>query len=432
MVKKILSVIIFILFTLSLLPQSQINIYIGIGGSDYGYEFPQMPITGVNSTVIYYNISVSGSSPSTQQNTCILINKTQVFVQNVLWYYGKYENPEWGIEIWYHGSLQIAFYMTPTITGNKYTLITLWNYNKSGVLITFYLSNGTETFNETYYIPGKYNGLFNIQGTVIVGYGNGATAYLAPGFNVSISTTVEIHGKWYTPPVIFSGLPNTGENAVCGRAYLSTNNRVFVVYNNTNGKQIFELQFLALPSVIIFGDEAIVFPFDSLWEIKYPNGSVSFFVNETKYVEGAIVCPYGITNLPYQSNIPNVTHFKLEKKYHVVYDNYSFWVPQKEYVFILINNSYVPILIDNSTTISNSSNTAVPTATTTVTQTSVTTVTSFITVTHNSYITIHEITTVTTTVFKNVYNSSEFYIEEIILLLIILGLVLYLLIRNKK
>ena len=427
-----------ILPIVSLLTYSQINIYVGVGSSDYGYEFPIMQISGINSTITYYCVNVTSQIPSAQQNVCLSINNTQVFVQNVLWYYGSRTYPEWGISLYYNGSYH-TYDIQPVMTGESYTLTTLWHYNGSGVEITFYMSNGTKVLNVSRYLPGVYRGLaISCPGTVIVGYGDSSIAYFAPGFNVSVSTTIEVGGKWYVPPAIFSGLPNTGESAVHGRAYLGTGNRVFVVYNETR-EGLYEPQVLALPSVIITGNKVVVFPFNSLWVIRYPNGTSSYFVNETQYVSGAEVCPYGNISLPFQDRLPNVTHFMLEKLYYVIsnvpiYGSKSFYVPQEEYVFALVDGSYEPVLIDGNTTIDLSTTEQATKVTFTTTSTVTSTVTDYVTTTVaqttiTSYVTVHIVTSIITSITQP---SPSKKLYEGAIAVIVTELIIFLLFRGWR
>ncbi|BCU66787.1 hypothetical protein HS7_02240 [Sulfolobales archaeon HS-7] len=440
----LLMAIVIALSALAMLTYSQIGICVGIGPDDYGYEFPVMQINGINSTITYYNISTTSQIPSVQQNVCLSINDSPIFVQNVLWYYGEDFHPGWGISIFYDGSYHIVS-TELEMTGNTYVLTMVWQNNGSGVVIDFCLSNITWKDDISKYVPGVYGGVVGTNsGTVVVGYGNGSTAYFAPGFNVSISSEIKVNDKWYVPPAIFSGFPNTGESAVYGRAYLAPRNTVFVVYNNTRN-MLYEPQILALPSLIISGNKVLVFPFNSLWVIKYPNGTSSIFVNQTEYVEGAEVYPYGNFSLPYDNLLPNVTQFKLQKLYHVVsevriYGSNNFWVPQEEYVFTLINGSYEPILINGSTsknittttsstsTLTSSTNASILTLTVTKTITETVTQTKTIVLPDETFITLHEVTTVVTTVIQSDY-FKKFY--ELVAAVVIAEVIILLIFRKK-
>jgi len=184
----------------------------------------------------------------------------------------------------------------------------------------------------------------------------------------------------------------------------------------------------------------LTFPFGSLWVIKYPNGSTSYFINETTFVQGATVCPFGNMTLPFLAANPlfsHLTSFILNKTYyvtsnHLIYCEKQFWVPQPEYVFVLVNGIYEPVLINESENIyvSNQSTTTLTTSsqgqiTSDQNITSTVTITSTIT----SYVTIHVVTSVITYITTTVTNSAELY--KGVIITIAIGLIGYLLLRKK-
>ncbi|MEJ2778248.1 hypothetical protein [Stygiolobus sp. RP850M] len=435
-----LAVIFTSLFSLTL-ASSQIVLTVEKGANDYGYEFPTMQINGINSTVTYYYVNVTSQVPSTQENVYLIVNNTPILVQNVFWYYGPYGDQQWLSSIYYNGIYHMKSFSFPS-KSKKYVLTTVWKYNGSGLLVTFTISNGTFSHQQVCYLPGTYGRVAatTYPGTVVAGYRNASTAYLGKGFNVSISTEYLYDGKWYVPPAIIDGFKNISDSAVYGKACLATGNKVFVVYNDIHGVMYYVGEDLALPSVIISGNKVLTFPFGSLWVIKYPNGSTSYFINETTFIQGAIVCPFGNITLPFLAVNPlffHLTSFILNKTYyvtsnHLIYCEKQFWVPQPEYVFVLVNGIFEPILINESENIyvSNQSTTTLTTSsqgqiTSDQTITSTVTITSTIT----SYVTIHVVTSVITYITTTVTNSAELY--KGVIITIAIELIGYLLLRKK-
>jgi hypothetical protein len=388
-----------------------------IGPTDYGYEFFQYQLCGITARITFYCLNYTGKIPSIQQNFCIGLNASQIFVQNVMRYIGKCFNPVWETSLYYNGSYHI-FMMTPDLTGNTYNLTTLI-YNGTGyVKIVFLISNYTNTFKHCVTLKGIYRGIVgSLEGTVIAGYGCGETVTLEKGTKLEISSLYLYKGKWYVPAIILGNAPDTGEAAYCGKVCLLPCNTVLVTYNDSHGEYC--IDYLALPSVIIFNNTVKVFPYNSLWEIEYPNGSTRYFVNCTTFVEGSRVCPVDV--------VGNYT-FLLNKTYLVkscipIYGEKEFYIPKAEYLFYVENGSYHKIFVNGSETIlfhnSSSYNT---TSNNSVRFTNTNLQTS---TTRSNNLTSSEDPIISTRLYKNPHSPTrEFLIISFIALIVIVALLL--------
>ncbi|MCY0860618.1 MAG: hypothetical protein OWQ54_09335 [Sulfolobaceae archaeon] len=327
------------------------------GPTNYGYEFGYVKMNGIMSIITMYNLSVAISSPmiSIQQNICLNVNGENVFVQNVIQPL-TVNKSIWITSVYYNG-----YYNTTSFSyliGSEINLTTIWTPEGNTTIITFYASNGTLTFDKTYTLKGRFIGVIYdgyIIGTVVGGYGNGATAYLAKGFNISIVSFYEYNGSWYVPPVAYSGYPNTGENAFNGTAYYY-DGKVWVVYGNSSGPQL-----LYNFSVVVVNNTVYTFPPNSLWVLN--NGRESFFVNKTSFENGAELSPFMIINHT----------FVLEKKIELVFPqpveidgvrSKVFYLPSPEAVYIdeggklvaeYINSSSYSVIVNSSSTTTSSS-----------------------------------------------------------------------------
>ncbi|MDT7901785.1 MAG: hypothetical protein RRE78_07835 [Acidianus sp.] len=395
-----------------------------IGPTDYGYEFFQYQLFGITARITFYCLNYTGKIPSIQQNFCIVLNACQIFVQNVMWYIGKCFNPVWETSLYYNWSYH-RFIMTPDLTGNTYNLTTLI-YNGTGyVKIVFLISNCTNTFKHCVTLKGVYRGIVgSLEGTVIAGYGCGETVTLEKGTKLEISSLYLYKGKWYVPAIILGNGQNTAEAAYCGKVCLLPCNTVLVTYNDSHGEYC--IDYLALPSVIIFNNTVKVFPYNSLWEIEYPNGSTRYFVNCTTFVEGSRVCPVDV--------VGNYT-FLLNKTYLVkscipIYGEKEFYIPKAEYLFYVENGSYHKIFVNGSETIlfhnsssyNTTSNNSVSSTTTNL-QTSTTT---------GNNLTSSKDSIISTRLYKNPHSPTrEFLIISFIALIVIVALLLLVLRGNK-
>jgi hypothetical protein len=315
--------------------------------------------------------------------------------------------------------------MTPDLTGNTYNLTTLI-YNGTGyVKIVFLISNCTNTFKHCVTLKGVYRGIVgSLEGTVIAGYGCGETVTLEKGTKLEISSLYLYKGKWYVPAIILGNGQNTAEAAYCGKVCLLPCNTVLVTYNDSHGEYC--IDYLALPSVIIFNNTVKVFPYNSLWEIEYPNGSTRYFVNCTTFVEGSRVCPVDV--------VGNYT-FLLNKTYLVkscipIYGEKEFYIPKAEYLFYVENGSYHKIFVNGSETIlfhnsssyNTTSNNSVSSTTTNL-QTSTTT---------GNNLTSSKDSIISTRLYKNPHSPTrEFLIISFIALIVIVALLLLVLRGNK-
>ncbi len=255
-------------------------------GYDYGYEFGYVNASGVQSVVHLYNVNVVMGSPgiSIQENVCLNVGYN-VFVQNVI---RPEELLRGTYSVQWQTSVFCGIYKTYNldVQGNVFNLTITWNAGSGGVYVNFYLSNMTHTWRYTQVIPGKslsvlYDGY--TTGTVVVGYGNGDVADLGKGFNVSIRQYYLYDGKWYVPPVAFSGLPSTGESAHYGDAY-AEDGEVWVTFGNEGVQRLYNY------SVVIVNNTVFTFPEGSLWR-----EGETYFVNCTELSDSPVspVCYHG-------------------------------------------------------------------------------------------------------------------------------------------
>ncbi|AOL17263.1 hypothetical protein BFU36_11720 [Sulfolobus sp. A20] len=281
-----------LLLTLLLLCLSSISIHstqeIIYGPTNYGYEFGYVRMNGIQSIIKMYNLSVTSGSPSIsiQQNINLNINGEDTFVQNVVQPL-TINKSMWTTSIYYNGHFTVSFFSY--LIGSEINLTTIWAPKGNITTITFYASNGTSTFNKSYVLEGKFMDIIYdgyTIGTVVGGYGNGETAYLAKGFNISIATFYEYNGSWYVPPVVYSGFPNTGEQAFNGKAYFY-DGKVWVVYGNVSGPQL-----LYNFSVVIVNNTVYTFPPNSLWVLN----NQRFFENQTSFEIGDKLSPFMTIN----------------------------------------------------------------------------------------------------------------------------------------
>ncbi|BDC17481.1 hypothetical protein [Acidianus sp. HS-5] len=265
MVRLIIITLLFLFLSLALIPQ----------GYSYGYEFGYVETNGIQAIVSLYNLSVNSLYwVSIQQNVCLNFNGTSIFVQNVIQPYLHLRHGyeiAWQTSLYYDGSYHIHTFTY--LEGTTFNITTAWSNTSCKLIIDFYISNGSVTENYTCVLVGKfidviYNGYST--GTVVVGYACGETAYLGKGFNVSIEEFYKYDGRWYVPPIAYSGYPNTGESAFCGCTYYY-DGKAWVVYGHGGVKQLYNF------SVVIVNNTVYTFPRGSLWLV---NGKP--FVNCTK------------------------------------------------------------------------------------------------------------------------------------------------------
>ncbi|QKR00827.1 hypothetical protein GWK48_10925 [Metallosphaera tengchongensis] len=323
-----------LLFLLLPLPSSSFS------PTNYGYEFGYVPMGGIQTVVVLYNISLALGSPdmSVQQNVCLNVGGQEVFVQNVLEPLSLTESG-WQTSVYFNGAYNET---NSNLQGHVFNLTTTWYQQGNFTVIKFYLSNGTFKGERTYLLPGKlldvvFSGY--TTGTVVGGFGNGITAYLGEGFNVSMESFYLFNGTWYVPPIAWSGWVNTGEKAVGGSAYYY-DGKVWVVFGNSTSPQL-----LYNVSVVVVGNQVYTFPKDSLWE-----AGGKYFVNSTDYVEGEVLRPVG-TNYS----------FTLEKKYQVecscVMDGVkgnAFYLPSPETVYVREGDRCVALYVNSSRALGNS------------------------------------------------------------------------------
>ncbi|AEE94586.1 conserved hypothetical protein [Acidianus hospitalis W1] len=311
-------------------------------GYDYGYEFGYVQTCGIQSIVSLYNISLEPGSPgiSIQENVCLNINGSNVFVQNViepvmLTRYGY--DVIWTTSVYYDGAYHM--FCHSGIIGYTFNITTIWTNTSNALCIEFFISNTTLTLNKTCVIMGKFFGIiysgYN-AGTVIGGYGNSAVAELAKGFNVSIREYYRYNNNWYVPPVAYSGVWSTGESAINGYAYFSKGT-VWITYGNAGIQELYNF------SVVIVNNTVYTFPRGSLW---IANGR--FFVNFTP-LENVTIRPFYYFNYSF---IP-------KKEILISFDNYteidcvkskSFYLPFPEVVYFYENGSCVGKFISTNIT----------------------------------------------------------------------------------
>ncbi|WP_238699198.1 hypothetical protein [Saccharolobus sp. E5-1-F] len=310
-------------------------------GYDYGYEFGYVNMNGIQAIVTLYNISLQPGSPtiSVQENLCLNLNGSNIFVQNVIipsiltkaGYEVEYIN-----SIFYNGTYHIFSYYY--LVGRSFNLTTVWFNTSDKLLITFYISNGSVSLNKTWVLYGNYLGIVYSgydAGTVVVGYGNGATAYLGKGFNVSISEFYRYNNGWYVPPIAYSGYPITGESALNGYAYYY-NGEVWVTYGNASDQMLYNF------SVIIVNNTIFTFPKGSLW---LANGR--FFTNSIPFKEDLIISPFYYFN----------HSFIAKKQLLLKFNNYTeidgikgktFFLPTSENVYIKENGKCIAMFLNQS------------------------------------------------------------------------------------
>ncbi|AWR96023.1 hypothetical protein DFR85_12335 [Acidianus brierleyi] len=320
-------------------------------GFNYGYEFGYVETNGIQAIVNLYNISLQLGSPdiSIQENVCLNLNGSNIFVQNVIQPMMLTKNgydTQWETSIYYNGSYYEYFYSS--IVGRTFNITTIWTNTSNMLRIEFFISNTTLTLNKTCVLKGKFIGIVYSgydTGTVIGGYGNGAVAGLAKGFNISIKEYYRYNKNWYVPPVAYSGIPSTGESATNGYAYFS-NGKVWITYGNAGMQKLYNF------SVVIVNNTLYTFPRGSLW---LANGR--FFVNSTA-LENVTIRPFYYFNYSF---IP-------EKRILINFNNYtevdcvngkSFYLPYPEVVYFYKNGKCVgefigAIVIHNVTKITTS------------------------------------------------------------------------------
>jgi hypothetical protein len=317
---------------------------------DYGYEFGYVEMNGIQSIINLYNISLEPGSPgiSIQENVCLNLNGNNIFVQNVIQPTSLTRNGynvDWETSVYYNGSYHEYIYTD--IVGREFNLTTVWTNTSNELNVTFYMSNTTLTLNKTYSFPGKLIGVVYsgyTTGTVVAGYGNGAIAGLAKGFNVSIEEYYKYNG-WYVPPIAYSGLPSTGEKAVNGYAYYS-HGKVWVVYGNAGVQELYNF------SVVIVNDTVYTFPRDSLW---LDNGK--FFVNSTP-LENATIRPFCYYNYSFVPEKKILLSFSNATEIDCVKSK-SFYLPHPEVVYFYKDGKCIgefigAVTIKNTTTITTS------------------------------------------------------------------------------
>ncbi|WP_149564607.1 hypothetical protein [Sulfuracidifex tepidarius] len=246
--------------------------------TDYGYEFGYVYMNGIQSIINVYNCSVSPGSPpiSIQENTCLNADGTYLFVQNVVYYY--LGETCWETSIEENGNYVTSY---QRVEGNTFNLTTTWD-NESGKLeITFMFSNFTWSSKVTRVVDVPLTSVVYVgrnAGTVIGGYGNSLTSTLGKGFNVSIREYFEWNGKWYVPPVAFSGYQITGESAENGSATFY-DGKVWVTHGDAGVQELYNY------SVVVVNGTFFTFPPGSLW---YADGIP--FVNSTSLGSVAPFC----------------------------------------------------------------------------------------------------------------------------------------------
>ncbi|MCI2414200.1 MAG: hypothetical protein MPF33_02935 [Candidatus Aramenus sp.] len=346
----------FLLTLLALLPP----IALAFSSTNYGYEFGYVPLNGLQSLVEVYNLSLAPGSPdiSVQQNVCINVGGQGVFVQNVL--HPLPGEGCWETSVYYNGEYNYTGFSP--VKGSWFNLTTVWYAKGDDTVVEFYFSNGTVKEERTYVLQGEYLGVvydgYTI-GTVVAGYGNGAIAYLAKGFNVSIESFYLLNGSWYVPPLAWSGWENTGESAVGGKAYYY-DGRVWVVYGNSTSPQL-----LYNVSAVIVNNTVHVFPRGSLWEVDG-----KYLTNETEFVEGEVLKPLG-TNYSFVAEKEIVLEFPEQVAVDGVKGD-VFYLPSPETVYVREGDKCVAVYVNSS-----SKSGQQPSSTTFVLSTAITSSTSF-------------------------------------------------------
>lgn len=302
-------------------------------GYNYGYEFGYVETNGIQSIVSLYNISLEPGSPSIsiQENVCLNLNGSNVFVQNVIQPVNLTRDGydiQWETSIYYNGSYHI--YSHSDITGYTFNITTIWTNSSNKLYVVFFISNTTLTLNETCILEGKFLGIIYSgyeTGTVIGGYGNGAIAGLAKGFNISIKEYYRYNNNWYVPPVAYSGFSSTGESATNGYAYFN-NGTVWVTYGNAGIQELYNF------SVVIVNNTVYTFPRDSLW---IANGR--FFVNSTP-LENVTIRPFYYFNYSFIPKKEILINFNNYTKIDCIKSK-SFYLPYPEVVYFYENGSCV-------------------------------------------------------------------------------------------
>ncbi len=294
-------------------------------GFDYGYEFGYVETNGIQAIVNLYNISLQPGSPdiSIQENVCLNLNGSNIFVQNVIQPTILTKNGYdtlWETSIFYNGSYHEYFYSN--IVGHTFNITTIWTNSSDMLRIEFFISNTTLTLNKTCVLEGKFIGIVYSSydtGTVIGGYGNGAIAGLAKGFNVSIKEYYRYDKNWYIPPVAYSGISSTGESATNGYAYFS-HETVWITYGNAGTQELYNF------SVVIVNNTLYTFPRNSLW---LANGR--FFVNSTA-LENVTIRPFYYFNYSFIPKKRILINFSNYTEVDCV-NSKSFYLPYPEVVY---------------------------------------------------------------------------------------------------